>query len=196
MVTLVGELRAAVPSYRGLHLTIIDNGHSVSLTAFLPLPAGDSIKTSIRVGFEALGQGFDRESCVVFYAATLGAFVDLAAGFAYALEKPTTTPSHPAKSADSSDCDGQYSRDQGDSHSQHGLDRCDGHRPIVLDADLPPPTTMSGLIGLDERSMVDRAVAILIDHGHKPDHAQATLCRHAAAAGVEPHIYAARLLRR
>ena len=103
LVTLVGELRAAVPSYRGLHLTIIDNGHSVSLTAFLPLPAGDSIKTSIRVGFEALGQGFDRESCVVFYAATLGAFVDLAAGFAYALEKPTTTPSHPAKSADSSD---------------------------------------------------------------------------------------------
>jgi hypothetical protein len=192
LVALVEGLRTAVPSYRGLHLTIVNNGHPISLTAFLPPQDDASIKTSLRVGFEALGPGFDGR--VVFYAATPGAFVDMAADFEYALDTPTTTPSHPAKSDDSSVGDGQHSRSLRDGDG-HGLDRCDGHRPIVLDADLPPPTTMSAIAGLDELSMVERAVGIMIDHGHHPDHAHATLRRHAAAAGVEPHIYAARLLR-
>lgn len=184
LATLVGELQTAVPSYRGLHLTIVDNGHPVILTAFLPSQDGGSIKTSMRVGFAALGPGFDHESRAVFYAETPGAFVDMAADFEYALDTPTTTHSHPTRSADSSDSD-----------ARHGVDRCDGHRPIVLDADLPPPTTASGLVGLDELSTVERAVGIMIDHGHHPDQAHATLRRDAAAAGVEPHIYAARLLR-
>jgi hypothetical protein len=47
----------------------------------------------------------------------------------------------------------------------------------VLDADLPPPTTMSGLIGLDELSTVNRAVGILVDQGHHPNQAHATLRR-------------------
>ena len=118
----------------------------------------------------------------------------MAADFEYALDTPTTTPSHPARSAETGEGDGQHRRSLRDGYG-HGLDRCDGHRPIVLDADLPPPTTTSGLTGLDELSMVERAVGIMIDHGHHPDHAHATLRRHAAAAGVEPHIYAARLLR-
>jgi hypothetical protein len=180
LVTLVGELRAAVPSYRGLHLTMVENGHPVSLTAFPLSQDGGSIQTSLRVGFAALGRGFDGGSRVVFYAATPGALVDMAADFAYALD----TPDDPGRSADSSDSDGR-----------HGLDRCDRHRAIVLDADLPPPTTRSGLVGLDELSTVERAVGIMIDHGHHPDHAHATLRREAGAAGVEPHIYAARLLR-
>ena len=184
LVSLVKGLRAAVSSYRGLHLTIVDNGHPVSLTEFVPLQDGESIRTSLRVGFAALGQGFAGESSVVFYAATPGAFVDMAADFCYALDTPTITPNGSAKSADSSDSAGR-----------HGLDYRDGHRPIVLDADLPPPTTRSGLVGLDELSTVERAVGIVIDHGHHPDHAHATLGRDAAAAGVEPHIYAARLLR-
>ena len=184
LVTLVGELKAAVPSYRGLHLTIAENGYPVSLTAFHPSQDDDSIKTSLRVGFAALGPGFDGGSRVVFYAATPGAFVDMAADFAYALDTSTTTQRHPARSDDSSD-----------RHIQHSRDRCDGHRPIVLDADLPPPTTTSGLVGPDQVSTVDRAVGIMIDHGHHPDHAHATLRRDAAAAGVEPHIYAARLVR-
>ena len=136
-------------------------------------------------GFEALGPGFDGDSRVVFYATTPGAFVDMAADFGYALDTPTITPDDPARSADSSDRD-----------VWHGLDRCDEHRPIVLDADLPPPTTTSGLVGLDELSTVERSVGIMIDHGHHPDHAHATLRCEAAAAGVELHIYAARLLRR
>ena len=194
LVTLVEGLRTAVPSYRGLHLTMVNNSHPISLTAFLPPQDGASIKTSLRIGFQALGPGFGGQNRVVFYAATPGAFVDMAADFEYALDTPTTTPSHPAKSVDSSNDDAQHSRSLHDGDG-HGLDRCDGHRPIVLDADLPPPTTTSGLVGLDELSMVERAVGIMIDHGHHPDRAHATLRRDAAAAGVLPHIYAARLLR-
>jgi hypothetical protein len=196
LVSLVEGLQAAVPSYRGLHLTIIDTGHPVSLTAFLPLDDGDSLKTSLRVGFAALGPGFDGKSCVVFYAATPGAFVDLAADFGYALDTPIVTPSSPARSTDNTDGDGQRPHGRRNGDSQHHPARRDGHHLIVLDADLPPPTTRSGLIGLDELSTVNRAVGILIDQGHHPNQAHATLRRNAAEAGVEPHIYAARLVRR
>jgi len=193
--SLAVGLQAAVPSYRGLHLTIVDNGHPISLTAFLPLHHGDSIPTSLRVEFAALGPGFDDESQVVFYAASPGAFVDLAADFGYALDTPITTASTPARPADNTDGDGHHGRDQTDGDGQHRPSLSDRDRLIVLDADLPPPTTRSRLVGLDKRSIIDRAIGVMLDQGHQPDGAHATLCRHAAAAGVEPHIYAARLLR-
>ena len=154
LVSLVEGLQSAVPSYRALHLTIVDIGHPVSLTAFVPPQDVDSITTSLRVGFAALGPGFDGGSSVVFYASTPGAFVDLAADFGYALDTQL----------------------------------------LVLDADLPPPTTISGLVGLDELTMISRAVGILIDQGQHPNQAHAALLGHAAAAGVEPHIYAAGML--
>jgi hypothetical protein len=193
--SLAVGLQAAVPSYRGLHLTIVDNGHPISLTAFLPLNHGDSITTSLRVEFAALGPGFDDESQIVFYAASPGAFVDLAADFGYALDTPITTASTPARPADNTDGDGHHGRDQTDGDGQHRPSLSDRDRLIVLDADLPPPTTRSRLVGLDKRSIIDRAIGVMLDQGHQPDGAHATLCRHAAAAGVEPHIYAARLLR-
>jgi hypothetical protein len=193
--SLAVGLQAAVPSYRGLHLTIVDNGHPISLTAFLPLHHGDSIPTSLRVEFAALGPGFDDESQVVFYAASPGAFVDLAADFGYALDTPITTASTPARPAGNTAGDGHHGRGQTDGDGQHRPSLSDRDRLIVLDADLPPPTTRSRLVGLDKRSIIDRAIGVMLDQGHQPDGAQATLCRHAAAAGVEPHIYAARLLR-
>jgi hypothetical protein len=182
LVSLVEALQAAVPSYRGLHLTIVDDGHPVSLTAFASPADGDSVHTSLRVGFAALGPG-DGESHVVFYAATPGAFVDLAADFRYAPDTLTTTAGTPAGAVDSKD-----------GARQHGPGGGDADQLIVLDADLPPLTTRSGLVGLAERSVLDRAIGIMIDQGHDPNLAHATLRRRAAAAGVEPHIYAARLL--
>jgi hypothetical protein len=122
LISLVEDLQAAVPSYRGLHLTIVDNGDPVSLTAFLPLEDGDSINTSLRLRFTALGSGFDGESCVVFYAATPGAFVDLAADFGCALDRPTGP-------------------DQRDGGRRHDLGCRDRRQLIALDADLPPPIT-------------------------------------------------------
>jgi acetaldehyde dehydrogenase (acetylating) len=85
LVALVAGLQAAVPSYRGLHLTLVENGHPVSLAAFLHSEDAESITTSLRLPLAALGPGFDPDSRVVFYAATPGAFVDLAADLGYAL---------------------------------------------------------------------------------------------------------------
>jgi hypothetical protein len=84
-----------VPSYRGLHLTLVEDGHPVSLAAFLKSEGAESITASLRIPFPALGPGFDHASGVVFYAATPGAFVDLAADLGYALDTPTTTPDAP-----------------------------------------------------------------------------------------------------
>jgi hypothetical protein len=196
LVSLVESLQAAVPSYRALHLTIVDIDHPVSLTAFVPRPDVDSITTSMRVGFGALGPGFDSKSRVVFYAATPGAFVDLAADFGYALDTPIITTGSPAGSADSTDGAQRHDPCHQDSDRTRDPGCRDGDALIVLDADLPPPTAISGLVGLDELTMINRAVGILIDQGHHPGQAHAALFGHAAAAGVDPHIYAARLLRR
>jgi hypothetical protein len=161
------------------------------LTAFPSLQEGDSIKTSLRVAFAALGSGFDGQSRVVFYAATPGAFVDLAADFGYALDAPILSTSPPARSGD-----GQHGPDQPDGDRQHHPVCREGHQLIVLDADLPPPTRVSGIDGLDEMSVVNRAVGILIDQGHDSNEAHDTLRRQAAYAGIGPHLYAAQLLRR
>ena len=197
LVSLVEGLQTVVPSYRALHLTVVDIDHPVTLTAFVPAQDVESITTSLRVGFAALGPGFDRKSRVVFYAATPGAFVDLAADFGYALGTPIVTAcGGPATSTDSTDGVGRRSSGQCDDDTQHGPACRDGDQLIVLDADLPPPSAISGLVGLDELTMINRAVGILIDQGHHPNKAHAALLGHAAAAGVQPHIYAARLLRR
>jgi hypothetical protein len=44
-----------VPSYCGLHLTLVEDGHPVSLAAFLHSEEGESITTSLRLPFTALG---------------------------------------------------------------------------------------------------------------------------------------------
>ena len=71
-----------------------------------------------------------------------------------------------------------------------------GRRPIVLDADLPPESVVSGLSGLAEYVAVQRATGVLLGRGHSPDRAQATLRHAAKAGGVTVPEYAARLLRR
>jgi hypothetical protein len=195
LVSLVESLQAAVPSYRALHLTIVDIDRPVSLTALMPHHDIDSITTSLRIGFAALGPGFDSRSRVVFYAATPGAFVDLAADFSYALDTPGSRIGTPIGSTDRTG-PRRNSPDQPDGDRVRDPACRDGDGLMVLDADLPLPTAMSGLVGLDELSMINRAVGILIDQGHHPNRAHAALLSGAVAAGVSPPIYAARLLRR
>jgi hypothetical protein len=184
LAALVTALRAAAPSYRGMHLTVFEGNQAVELTAFDSTDDG-AITTSLRLPFAALGPGFPVSSRVVLYAASPGAFVDLAADLGYALHAPIIFDSLRPRLTESPEGD----RQPGDGHR-------DGHESIVLDADLPPATLVSGLTGLDDVSTINRAVGMLIDQGHHPDDAHATLHRDAVAAGVEPHIYAARLLRR
>ena len=110
-----------------------------------------------------LDSGFAAESQVVFYASTPGAFVDLAADLTYAFAQPPRTPG----------------RDGGSSGT--ALDPA-GRGPASPDGD-----TFS-LSGVAELSTIDRAVGVLIDQGHHPDDAHATLRRDAARAGLEPHV--------
>jgi hypothetical protein len=184
LAALVTALRAAVASYRGMYLTVVEGDQPVSLSAFHSTEDG-AITTSLRLPFAALAPGFHVGSRVVFYAASPGAFVDLAADHGHALHAPIIFNGLRPRLTESPEGDGQHR----DGHR-------DGHESIVLDADLPPATLVSRLTGLDDVSTINRAVGILIDQEHHPDEAHTTLHRHAVTAGVEPHIYAARLLRR
>jgi hypothetical protein len=172
LVALVVDLGVAVGSYCGLQLTITQHGFPVVLTAFAE--SDGAAATSLRLPLALLDPALEVHSQVVFYARTPGAFVDLAADLAYALGVVGTL----------------------DMGSREGV-RGDGHRgSIALDADLPPGTRVSGLSGLVDLSTINQAVGVMIADGHHPDDAHDTLRRHAAAAGLEPHAWAVRLLRR
>jgi hypothetical protein len=178
LAALVADLIVAVPSYCGLRLTITQHGFPVVLTAFAEF--GGTVGTSLRLPLSLLDPALEVHSQVVFYARTPGAFVDLAADLTYALGDGSTV--------DWESSDGK----RGD-----GLRQIDRHRSrIELDANLPPGTRQSGLSGLANLSTINRAVGVLIADGHHPDDAHATLRRQATAAGLEPHAWAVRLLRR
>ncbi len=179
LAALTAVVEAAVPSYLGLQMTIGQNGHPVTLTRIAP---HRTATTSVRLPLTVLGPRFDAESRVTLYAATAGAFVDLAADLSYALHVSTCTdrPSN----AGSPDGDDQR-------HGQVGRDR-----RINLDADLPPSPLASGVSGLSELSTINRAIGVLIGYGEHPDDAADTLRRDASCDGLELHSYAARLLGR
>ena len=177
---LVAELRAAVGSYRGLQLTVVRDGQPVTLTDISDPDEDGSIVTSLRVPLSVLGPSHDARSRVVLYASVAGSLIDLAADLGHVLKAATIT------------ADGQ----KRDGAARDG-DRwpADLRPPVLLlDADLPANTAVSGLTGLSEMSAVDRAVGIMIERGHHPDVAYDALSEQAAAAGVETHVYAAQVL--
>jgi hypothetical protein len=189
LVALTVDLELAVPSYCGLQLTITQHGFPVVLTAFAEFEG--TVATSLRLPLSLLNPVLEVPSQVVFYARTPGALVDLAADLTYALRGAGATDWAPR---DGHEGDGLR---QIDGHKGIGLRRIDGHRSaIVLDADLPPSTRVSGLYGLADLSTINRAVGVLIANGHHPDDAHDTLRQQAAAVGLEPHAWAIRLLRR
>jgi hypothetical protein len=179
LAALTTALRSTATSYCGFQLTIVENQWPVTLTAFTDghdVPVG----TSLRLPLGLVSRMVDGESRVVFFASTPGAFIDLAADLSHALGRiPVDGRSSTANNED------------------HRATHVDGHRRVIeLDADLPPISRMSGLTGLAEPTVLNRAIGILVDQGHDIGQAHHVLRRHAAAAGVEPPIYAARLLRR
>ena len=96
---LIRDLETSILSYRGLQLTISQNGFPIVLTAF----ADDghdghdgAVATSLRVPLALLDASFAEESRIVFYAGTPGAFVDLAADLAFALRDGSTSERHAA----------------------------------------------------------------------------------------------------
>jgi hypothetical protein len=181
---LVGDLCAAVPSYRGLQLTIVDGGQPVILTDLLPTEADGAVLSSLRVPLSTVGPDHDDGSRVIFYAGTPGALVDLAADLSYVLKTSVITAS----------ASGQRANSNGDGLAEPR--QMQAAPALVLDADVPRSTSVSGLTGLSELSAVNRAVGMLIDQGHDLDHAYDRLRREATTAGVEVHVYAARMLGR
>ena len=179
IAAFTAAIEAVVPSYLGLQMTIGQNGHPVTLTRIAP---HRTATTSVRLPLTVLGPRFDAESRVTLYAATAGAFVDLAADLSYALHLPTCTD----RSTNACISDGNDQR-----YGQVGNDR-----RITLDADLPPSPLASGVSGLSEPSTINRAIGVLIGHGEHPDHAADTLRRDASRDGLELYSYAARLLGR
>ena len=196
LTALTAALNSTATTYCGLRLTIVENQWPITLTAFTDghdadghdadgydadghdVPAG----TSLRVPLALVSPTVDHGSRVVFFAITPGAFIDLAADLSYVLGGiPVSQASPPA---------------DGDDHRDHGGAGLDGHRrAIELDLDLPLPSRVSGLTGLAELTVLNRAVGMLVAQGNDIEQAHQLLRRDAAAAGVEPHVYAARILR-
>jgi hypothetical protein len=179
LVALTTALRSTASSYCGFQLIIVENEWPVTLTAFddgHDAPIG----TSLRLPLGLVSRSVDGESRVVFFAGTPGAFTDLAADLSHTLGGiPVDGRSLTANNAD-----------------HHGI-LVDGHRRVIeLDVDLPPLSRVSGLTGLAELTALNRAIGILVDQGHDIEQAHHVLRRDAAAAVVEPHIYATQLLRR
>ena len=81
-VTVV--LEAAVASYVGMQLTVVELGHPVTLTA---IGTDRTARTSLRLLLGVFGPRFDPKSRVILYAAAPGAFVDLAADLSYAVHQ-------------------------------------------------------------------------------------------------------------
>jgi hypothetical protein len=178
LAALTSALRSTAISYCGFQLTLVENQWPVTLTAFddgHDAPVG----TSLRLPLGLVSRLVDGESRVVFFAGNPGAFTDLAADLSHALGGiPVNGRSSTANNAD-----------------HHGT-RLDGHRRVIeIDADLPPLSPESGLTGLAELTVLNRALGMLVQQGHDIEEAHHLLRREAAAAGVEPHIYAARILR-
>jgi hypothetical protein len=75
----------AVPSYLGMSVTVIGGGHEISFMVPEHVEADRTIATSLLVPLSDLA-GTGAGSFMVLYAATPGAFVDLAADLGYALQ--------------------------------------------------------------------------------------------------------------
>jgi hypothetical protein len=177
LLALTTALRSTAASYCGFQLTIVEHEWPVTLTAFT---GGHEVQlaTSLRLPLGLVSPTVDGESRVVFYAGMPGAFTDLAADLSHALGGiPVDQRSSAADRAGSVES------------------RVDGHRRMIeLDADLSPLSRVSGLTGLPELTVLNRAVGMLVDQGHDIEQAHQLLRRDAAAAGVEPQIYAARII--
>jgi hypothetical protein len=107
----------------------------------------------------------DEETSLTLYAHHAGAFVDLAADLGYVIHGPPHL--HDARRSD--------------------------HR-FRLDRDLPPPGQVSGITGVEELTVINRATGVLIERGAHPEQAMLELARHAAEAGLDRYTYARSLL--
>jgi hypothetical protein len=178
LTALSTALRSTAASYRGFQLTLVEKQWPITLTAFIGGP-DVPVGTSLRLPLALVSRKVDPESQVVFFAGTPGAFTDLAADLCHALGRSVDQ-----ESSGANDRDARGTRVGGQ------------RRAIGLDVDLPPLYHVSGLTGVAELTVLNRAIGMLVAQGHDIEQARRVLRRSAASARVEPHVYATRMLRR
>ncbi len=139
LLALRVDVQLAVPSFVGLSMTLMVHGHPVTLTS-MDENTFTAIASSLQLPL-ALTAAVATGSRLVLYAATPGAFVDLAADLSFALAAP----------------DGE----------------------VAVDEDLRPCTMQSGLTGIAELSIINRAIGLLMGRGLTPEAAQSHLQRRA-----------------
>ena len=83
---LAEQTSRAVGSYLGVTVTVVNDGvpGTFSVLAGDRSPDEDAVSASLSLPLDVIGTG-ERGSAIVFYAATAGAFVDLAADLAHGL---------------------------------------------------------------------------------------------------------------
>ena len=160
------DLKLAVSSHLGLQLVLLTKGVPVTLTMFGPGVVYSDIATCLHLPLADDPVNAEPGSAVTFYAATPGAFVDLAADLSYLHARQ-----HPAPPGSEAVASG-----------------------IRLDQDLRPTTLTSGLAGVAEVSTLNQAIGVLIEQGYEPDHAHHEITRRATVAGVTVLVCAAELL--
>jgi hypothetical protein len=131
------ELRASFGSYLGLTITLALDGHQISFS--LTERVADAM-TSLCIPLPEVA-GSEPGSSLVLYAATPGAFVDLAADLAWTL----------------------------------GLDP----GALVLDEHLAVPQSSEVVTGLQDHSIINRAIGVLIEDGYTPESGRTELRRRA-----------------
>jgi hypothetical protein len=87
---LAASLKAAVASYTGMTMNIAMDGHDISFTTHDTVDAAAATATSLLIPLSALTAA-EHASSLVIYAATPGAFVDVAADLSYVLDLDPAT---------------------------------------------------------------------------------------------------------
>ncbi len=157
LARLTTVVRAAVPSYCGLSITVLTDGIPVTITAPHPAidPATDSdsdsdsdsaasmvqAATSLVLPLSAISRTTEGE--LVFFAAAAGAFVDLAADLAY--ETATDL--------------------------------------VMFALDTRLGASVGLAVGVEGFSVIHRALGVLIESGHTPEQARARIAQLAAGDG-------------
>jgi hypothetical protein len=164
LTALITTLDEVVSGYAGLRLTLLQSGYPVELTALPRQEPDQPVVTSLRIPLPPVVGVVEESGRLVVWSTVPGSLVDLAADVGYVFRGTGRATSSQVTSS------------------------------VVLDADLPPPGTRSGMQGLDELATVNRAVGLLIGQGHDPGSARDVLDRRATEAGLSTYELAARLL--
>jgi hypothetical protein len=156
LLRLAADARAAVASYRGLMVVLADADPPIAFSAFEDGTEAGDVRTSLMLGPPTVGHDSRPRVSLILFAATPGAFIDLAADLPWMTGHPLTA--------------------------------------VALDQHLPVRVDDHAGDTLQQASVINQALGLLIARGRTPDQAERELAARAADADTDPHQAAALLL--